>query len=111
MILLLDQNLSRRLIATLASQFPGTRHVQDFGLERADDGQVWEHAKASGLTIVTKDVDFHERSILYGHPPKVIWIRLGNCTTASVEMLLRNSLDTVLRFGDGLDTCLVLGKR
>jgi predicted nuclease of predicted toxin-antitoxin system len=59
----------------------------------------------------SKDSDFADRSLLEGAPPKVIWVRLGNCTTASVAMLLQNSEDAVLRFSTGEETCLVLGRK
>ena len=39
--------------------------------------------------IVSKDDDFHQRSFLYGHPPKVVWLRLGNCSTEQVAETLR----------------------
>jgi predicted nuclease of predicted toxin-antitoxin system len=34
--LLFDQNLSQRLVATLADEFPDCAHVRDFELQRAD---------------------------------------------------------------------------
>jgi predicted nuclease of predicted toxin-antitoxin system len=89
MKLLFDQNLSFRLVAALADAFPGSAHVRDFGLSEAADSAVWEHAKRQGFTIVSKDTDFEQRALLLGHPPKVIWIRLGNCTTDAVAALLR----------------------
>ncbi len=72
MKLLFDQNLSHRLVAALADTFPGSSHGRDFDLERADDATVWEFAKSNGYTIISKDNDFHQRSFLYGHPPKVV---------------------------------------
>jgi len=36
--------------------------------------------------------------MLFGHPPKVVWIRLGNCTTAQVEALLRTRHADLLAF-------------
>ncbi len=90
--LLLDQNLSHRLVTTLADTFPASEHVRDFDLQRADDASIWEFAKSNGYTIVSKDNDFHQRSFLYGYPPKVVWLRLGNCSTEQVaETLLENA--------------------
>lgn len=34
-------------------------------------------------------------SILRGFPPKVIWIRRGNCTTAEIEKTLRNNFQAI----------------
>jgi len=69
--LLLDQNLSPRLVAPLAELFPGTTHVRDAGLERASDRSVWEYARLHHYCILSKDADFHQLSFLYGAPPKV----------------------------------------
>jgi predicted nuclease of predicted toxin-antitoxin system len=89
--LLFDQNLSHKLIARLADLYPGSDHVRNLGLATADDGAVWAHAEREHFVLVTKDEDFHARSILHGHPPKVMWIRSGNCSTDLVETLLRKN--------------------
>jgi predicted nuclease of predicted toxin-antitoxin system len=60
---------------------------------------------------VSKDSDFYERSVRVGAPPKVIWLRLGNCRTAAVEMLLRNREQHLVRFAGSEESCLVLGRR
>jgi KTSC domain/Domain of unknown function (DUF5615) len=59
--------------------------VRDLGLDSALDIEVWEHAKQFGFTIVSKDTDFSQRGFLFGPPPKVVWIRLGNCSTKEIE--------------------------
>jgi predicted nuclease of predicted toxin-antitoxin system len=96
--LLFDQNLSPRLVLALGDLYPGSVHVRDVGLARADDGAVWEHAEKNALTIVSKDGDFHQRSFLYGPPPKVIWIRRGNCSTPAIERMLREHHVDILAF-------------
>jgi predicted nuclease of predicted toxin-antitoxin system len=96
--LLFDQNLSHKLVPLLASEFPGSAHVRDFGLSRAPDPEVWSHAAAHGFVLVSKDVDFQQRALLLGYPPKIIWVRLGNCQTASVASLLRTHRATLLAF-------------
>ncbi len=100
MRLLFDQNLSHRLPTRLVDVYPDSRHVRDVGLARAADDLVWAHARDNGLTIVSKDADFHQRSFLYGAPPKVIWLRRGNCSTTVIEQDLRFHQATVLAFGD-----------
>jgi predicted nuclease of predicted toxin-antitoxin system len=87
--LLLDQNLSPRLARSLAAVYPGSGHVRDVGLQAADDDAVWAYAAQHGFVIVSKDADFHQRSFALGHPPKVVWIRLGNCSTTEIEETLR----------------------
>jgi predicted nuclease of predicted toxin-antitoxin system len=98
MKLLLDQNLSHRLVGQLAAEYPGSAHVRDVGLARAPDPQLWAFAAANGFALVSKDSDFQHRAQVHGHPPKVIWIRLGNCTTAAVATLLRTRQRDVLAF-------------
>jgi len=58
---------------------------------------IWEYAKDHGYILVSKDSDFHERSLLCGHPPKVVWIRRGNCSVRHIELILRNKLAEVER--------------
>jgi predicted nuclease of predicted toxin-antitoxin system len=59
--LLFDQNLSHRLVTALRQEYPGSQHVRDVGLREADDTAVWEYAAQHGLTVVTKDGDFHHQ--------------------------------------------------
>jgi predicted nuclease of predicted toxin-antitoxin system len=107
--LLFDENLSPDLPALLREIFPNAVHVRNVGLERADDLVVWEHARAHRLAIVTKDDDFRQRSFLHGAPPKVIWVRLGNCRTAAVAALLSERADSLRRFlADETGSLLVL---
>lgn len=104
MKLLFDHNLSPKLGRLLADLYPQSKHVVELGLERATDYQVWESAKMLGFTIVTKDSDFNDMVVLQGFPPKVIWVRLGNCTTHQVEQTLRNSVQIISAFIDNKDT-------
>jgi predicted nuclease of predicted toxin-antitoxin system len=87
--LLFDQNLSFRLAIALQQEYPESKHVRDVGLGESTDDSVWEYAAQHGFMIVTKDADFHQRSFLFGHPPKVVWVRCGNCSTSAIEQLLR----------------------
>ena len=98
MKLLFDHNLSYRLVALLAAYYPGSVHVRDVGLHTAADETVWQYAREHGLAIVSKDVEFHQRSLVFGAPPKVIWVGLGNCSTADVAALLRTHQQELLAF-------------
>ncbi len=84
MKLLLDENLSRRIVPALCVAFPETTQVVLAGLETADDRAVWDFAKAGVYVIVTKDEDFIELQSLLGYPPKVVRLALGNCTNRQV---------------------------
>jgi predicted nuclease of predicted toxin-antitoxin system len=98
MKLLFDQNLSYRLVASLAAEYPGSVHVRNVGLATADDEGVWNYARANGFCVVSKDSDFQQRALLHGHPPKVIWVRIGNCSTEAAETSLRTRQADVLAF-------------
>ena len=102
MKLLFDENLSPKLARRLADLFPDSVHVRDVGLKAADDPLVWEYAKDGGLMIISKDSDMHQRSFVFGHPPKVVWVRLGNCSTSDVESLLRRNFAAVKTFHEDL---------
>ena len=73
----------------MADLFPDSLHVRSAGLERAADDEVWRYALAHGLSIVTRDSDFQERSQMATSAPHIVWIRRGNCSTDKIESLLR----------------------
>lgn len=109
MKLLYDQNLSPQLVKSLADLYPGSKHVRDLGLQSASDEAIWEFAVTGEFSIATKDDDFRQRSFLFGAPPKVIWIRLGNCTTSEIEMVLRDRRQDIEGFeNDSTASLLVL---
>ena len=110
MTLLFDNNLSPRLCRTLRDFWPEMIHVRDVGLEAADDPIVWDYARQRGFTIVSKDSDFNNLSLLFGAPPKVVWIQMGNCSTRAVETVLRLRQADILAFlDDPTATLLVIG--
>jgi predicted nuclease of predicted toxin-antitoxin system len=96
--LLFDQNLFHWLCANLADCFPGSSHVRETGLREASDTTIWDYAIQYGFAIVTKDADVRQRSFLEGHPPKILWIRVGNCSTKAIEALLRNRAEEIALF-------------
>lgn len=98
MKLLFDHNLSPSLVRPLSSLYPDSIHVRDVQLHAADDEAVWNYAAVHGFVLVSKDADFHQRSFVLGAPPKVIWIRLGNCRTNQIEALLRAHVQEVEAF-------------
>ena len=95
MKLLFDHNLSPRLVNRLADVYPDSQHIFLLGLEQAEDRVVWEYARQYEFVLVTRDSDFNELSVLRGFPPKVIWIRRGNCATHEIEEILRVHLDDI----------------
>ncbi len=109
MKLLLDHNLSFRLVPALAILYPGSVHVRDLGMATASDDLIWNYGRQQGFTILSKDSDFYYRSVLFGHPPKVVWIRAGNCTTVQIQALLQTRHGDLLAFEqDALASFLAL---
>ena len=108
MKLLFDQNLSPHLCDRLRDIYPDLRHVRTVGLATADDADVWEFARQHDLIIVSKDGDFSSRSFLYGAPPKVVWILVGNCSTRDIEQLLRGQRDQIEAFAASEDAALLV---
>lgn len=90
MKLLFDNNLSHKLVERVRDIFPESSHVMNEGFDESDDKIIWEFAKENNYLIVTKDADFNELSLINGFPPKIIWIRIGNCRLKDIELLLRN---------------------
>ncbi len=108
MKLLFDENLSPRLVGRLADLFPGSAHVHDCELGESSDAAIWDYAEANGFAIVSKDLDFHDRSMLRSGPPKVIWLRTGNCATRQVELLLRSHAFALNHFSGDPSTALLI---
>jgi predicted nuclease of predicted toxin-antitoxin system len=94
-LLLFDQNLSPRLVDRLADIYPNSVHVFSLGLGDAMDIDIWEFARDNDYMIVTKDADFSEFGIIKGFPPKIIWIRRGNCSTQDIENILRENFSAI----------------
>ena len=58
MKLLLDENLSVRLLQRLSVAYPGSQHAEAAGLRGWADGEIWSFAATHGYAIVSKDNDF-----------------------------------------------------
>lgn len=107
MKLLFDENLSPKLSRFLTDLFPNSLHVRDIGMKATIDPIVWDYAKDNDLIIVSKDTDMHDLSLVFGNPPKVIWLRLGNCSTLQIEKTLRRNFDTIKLFYEDEDFSLL----
>ena len=109
MKLLLDENLSDRIINKIIDLYPDSQHVKTLGLLNTDDSLIWEFAKFNDFVIVSKDSDFHQRSLLYGYPPKFIYLRIGNSPTLKIVEILRNNFSVIVEFFNSeIESVLVL---
>ena len=98
MKLLFDQNISNRLVAKITHLFSYAKQVKELKLEGATDRQIWKYAKTNSFTIVTFDSDFYDLSVLYGHPPKIIWLRVGNISTNDLSSFLESKYQIITDF-------------
>ena len=107
MKLIFDENLSPSLVDKLKDLFPGSTHVHYSNLGKAMDLDIWRFAKVSGFTIVSKDADYSELNTALGYPPKVVWIKRGNCSTSQIEELIRNDLEFIKQLESNPDLGIV----
>jgi predicted nuclease of predicted toxin-antitoxin system len=108
MKLLFDANLAPGLVGRLSELYPDSSHVIEIGLQSTDT-DIWKFALEYGFTIVSKDSDFQQRAFVRGAPPKVIFLKLGNCRTGVVESLLRQRLEQITNFlAEPTESLLVL---
>jgi predicted nuclease of predicted toxin-antitoxin system len=91
-------NLSPQLVNRFADLYPQSQHVFRLGMDQDDDRQIWDYAAQNNFTIVTRDSDYNDLSLLLGYPPKIIWIRRGNCTTPEIETILRCATAVIQQF-------------
>ena len=90
MKLLIDHNLSPKLVKRLADVYPDSQHVSEVGMADAPDREVWEYAQKYQLLIVTKDTDFNEFQVVWGFPPKII----------TIENILRQNHEAIETLAD-----------
>lgn len=90
-MILIDNNLSYKLKSLFLKRDIEISHVYGEGLHRSSDMEVWRFAKSKGLTILTKDSDFHSIQSIHGFPPKIIYLKCGNCSTEKIRSILENS--------------------
>jgi len=110
MKLLLDENLSRRIVPFLQTAFPGSTQIALLGLETASDSEIWQYAKDNGYVIVSRDSDFQERSLVAGRPPQVIWLKIPNRSkTVVLNILLEHQAEIEQALIEQNLACVELG--
>ncbi|MEO6596270.1 MAG: DUF5615 family PIN-like protein [Planctomycetota bacterium] len=96
--LLVDENLSEVILGWLGADYPGSMHVRPTIGTGASDQAIWEHARANGLVVLTRDEDFQRLSVLHGAPPKVVYLAGHNLANSEVVDLLRAARSRIARF-------------
>ena len=110
MKVLIDQNISFRLLSHIAGIFSEVIHIKSLGLTDANDYQIFMVARQQGfVAVLTQDEDFYNLLLEHGVPPKIIWLRTGNCSTAFLaEVILRNAALIKNFLEDDIQDCLEL---
>jgi predicted nuclease of predicted toxin-antitoxin system len=108
MKLLIDENLSDKILPLVLDLFPGSSHVKSIGLVHTPDPEIWDVAQSQGFTILTKDSDFHQMSLFRGFPPKVIHLMLGNVSTKILVEILRKNVKEIKEFHDDQKSSLLI---
>jgi predicted nuclease of predicted toxin-antitoxin system len=98
MTLLFDENISFRIVNKVVAIFPGSLHVTNLNPAVKKDIDIFNHAKARNLTIVTQDEDFYDLQLINGFPPKIIWMRMGNSSTLNVLQKLIDNKEAIISF-------------
>ena len=106
MKLLLDENLSRRIVPFIQDGYPDSTQVALIGMEQAHSSNAIDN----GYVMTTKDADFYEMNLLYGSPPKIIWLKIGNQSKAATIKTLLNNYHVIERalFHDNNDHIEIL---
>lgn len=98
MKLLFDQNISFRIVRKISQLYPKSMQIKNLGLVNYSDLKIWEFAKENEYTIVTFDSDFYDIANIKGHPPKIIWLRIGNTSTNNIAKVLSDKLNLIEDF-------------
>lgn len=98
MKLLLDQNISYRVVKLIAEHFPESSGVKNCHLTNATDLEIWTFAKGNCYTIVTFDEDFYNIQLLKGFPPKIVWFKTGNLSNQQIADFLIAQKEMIASF-------------
>jgi len=106
--LFFDENLSFRLPSLTQDFWPGSSHPELLAMRGCTDTAIWKFAADQGHIIVSKDDDFRQRVLLYGPPPKVLWLTIGNSGTKHVVETLRRHGAKIEAFSQETETGLLI---
>ena len=85
---LVDAILPPHLCRWLRTHGHDAEHLADKDLLRATDTEIWDLGRDQRVIILSKDVDFYDRSLLFGAPPQVLHIAVGNCSNSQLLHVL-----------------------
>ncbi|MEK6745760.1 MAG: DUF5615 family PIN-like protein [Pseudomonadota bacterium] len=108
MKLLLDQNLSRYLLNSLCEVWVGSSHVGVLGMGNSSDKEIWDFSAKNDYVIVSKDNDFVQMATLFGKPPKVILLAIGNASTDAIMHCLLTHQKIINEFNNNSEEALLI---
>lgn len=103
MKILLDENVSWRIIKFIENCFDEVKHISSISTNRLSDKDIWDYAKINSFTILTYDADFRNFVSYYNYPPKVVWLSTCNISKAKLAELIKNNIDSINEFGNNDD--------
>lgn len=103
---LIDAQLPPLLCQFFVERDHDASHVFETFKHDADDGIIFQHARATRAVVVTKDEDFAARSDAteQGASPQILWLRIGNCRNRAL-------LATISSAWPDIEAALVRGER
>ena len=107
MKILVDENISHRLVALIDPPFEGSIHVNNFTPPLRTDNEIWKIAQENDYVILTFDEDFSDWQLFRDNPPKVIWLRMGNTPTRILAKILKENAVKINHFREDPDSILL----
>jgi predicted nuclease of predicted toxin-antitoxin system len=99
MKLLIDQNISHRIIPVISELFSELTHVRNVGLKDKSDYEIFMFARQNNFNaVISLDEDFVHILQTFNSPPKIIWLKTGNCSTTQLAQLLIQKNEIILEF-------------
>lgn len=104
----LDMQLSPALAKWIVNEF-GIKAISSYDLfiNNEKDEIIFLSAKnKANVIILSKDNDFADLLDRLLPPPKLIWLRMGNCPNSQMKLILKNTLAPAIK--ELLDTSTIL---
>ena len=99
MKILIDQNISHRVIPHIQAEFQNVEHVRNLGLTDANDFQIFQFARKNQFDVIfTLDEDFNNLQLEHSIPPKIVWFRVGNCSTTLLASIIIEKSEVIKNF-------------
>ncbi|HEX4809660.1 MAG TPA: DUF5615 family PIN-like protein [Bryobacteraceae bacterium] len=109
MKVLLDENLSQKIVLQLADLFTQIKHARDLYLKEKPDTNIWKAAKEGGFDLlITTDRDFLQIAAQNEPPPKLVRIEQADVKTAQLAAVRRNNALKVRELLNSKQTTLII---